>query len=65
METEKDLIAFGVPYLANPDLPERLRQAAHLNPPDQNTFYGGDEKGYTDYPPPGRGWRVGLMMSVM
>jgi N-ethylmaleimide reductase len=47
---EADLIAFGVPYLANPDLPERLRQGAPLNPPEQETFYGGDEKGYTDYP---------------
>ncbi len=46
---EADLIAFGVPYLANPDLPERLRQDAPLNPPDMDTFYGGDEKGYTDY----------------
>lgn len=39
----------GVPYLANPDLPERLRQDAPLNPPDMDTSYGGDERGYTDY----------------
>ncbi|MBS7792410.1 alkene reductase [Roseococcus sp. SDR] len=45
-----DLIAFGVPYLANPDLPERLAQGAALNTPDQATFYGGGAKGYTDYP---------------
>lgn len=46
---EADLIAFGVPYLANPDLPERLQADAPLNPPDLDTFYGGDETGYTDY----------------
>ncbi|ATX82608.1 N-ethylmaleimide reductase [Mariprofundus ferrinatatus] len=45
-----DLIAFGVPFLANPDLPERFRRNAPLNEADQTTFYGGDEHGYTDYP---------------
>jgi N-ethylmaleimide reductase len=45
-----DAVAFGVPYLANPDLPERLRKGAALNKPDYSTFYGGDERGYTDYP---------------
>lgn len=45
-----DLIAFGVPFLANPDLPERFRIDAPLNEADQTTFYGGDEHGYTDYP---------------
>ncbi|NMO15425.1 alkene reductase [Pyxidicoccus fallax] len=45
-----DLVAFGVPFLANPDLPERLRQGAPLNTPDKATFYGGDARGYTDYP---------------
>jgi N-ethylmaleimide reductase len=45
-----DLVAFGVPYLANPDLPERLRAGAPLNAPDPTTFYGGDERGYLDYP---------------
>jgi len=45
-----DLIAFGVPFLANPDLPERFRINAPLNEVDQTTFYGGDEHGYTDYP---------------
>ena len=45
-----DLVAFGVPFLANPDLPERFRQKRPLNEADQGTFYGGDEKGYTDYP---------------
>jgi len=45
-----DLIAFGKPFLANPDLVERLKRAAPLNTPDQATFYGGGAKGYTDYP---------------
>jgi len=45
-----DLVAFGVPFLANPDLPERFRRDAPLNEADQSTFYGGDEHGYTDYP---------------
>jgi N-ethylmaleimide reductase len=49
-EGHADLVAFGVPFLANPDLPERFRQKKSLNKVDQNTFYGGDEKGYTDYP---------------
>jgi len=45
-----DMIAFGQLYIANPDLVERFAQGAPLNEPDQATFYGGDEKGYTDYP---------------
>jgi len=45
-----DLVAYGVLYLANPDLPERFKQDAALNEADQTTFYGGDERGYTDYP---------------
>ena len=45
-----DAIAYGAIYIANPDLVERLRQDAALNTPDQATFYGGDAKGYTDYP---------------
>jgi N-ethylmaleimide reductase len=45
-----DLVAFGVPYLANPDLPERLRDGTPLNAPDPTTFYGGDARGYLDYP---------------
>jgi N-ethylmaleimide reductase len=45
-----DLVAFGRPYIANPDLVERLRQDAPLNTPDKATFYGGGAKGYTDYP---------------
>jgi N-ethylmaleimide reductase len=45
-----DLIAFGRKFLANPDLPERLRLPAPLNPDDPTTYYGGGAKGYTDYP---------------
>ncbi|MBY5982844.1 alkene reductase [Halomonas sp. DP5Y7-2] len=45
-----DLVTFGRPFIANPDLPERFRRHAPLNEPDYDTFYGGDETGYTDYP---------------
>jgi N-ethylmaleimide reductase len=45
-----DLIAFGRKFLANPDLPERFRLRAPLNPDDPTTYYGGGAKGYTDYP---------------
>ena len=45
-----DAIAFGRPFIANPDLVERLRTGAPLAKPDQTTFYGGDAHGYTDYP---------------
>ena len=45
-----DLVAFGRLFIANPDLPRRLRKGAPLNTPDRSTFYGGNEKGYTDYP---------------
>jgi 2,4-dienoyl-CoA reductase-like NADH-dependent reductase (Old Yellow Enzyme family) len=47
---EADAVAFGVLFLANPDLPERFRQNAPLNAPDQSTFYIPGTKGYTDYP---------------
>ncbi|MEY4749420.1 MAG: hypothetical protein RIQ60_1634 [Pseudomonadota bacterium] len=47
---QADLIAFGRPFLANPDLVERLRRKAELNAPDFSTFYTPGEKGYTDYP---------------
>ena len=47
---EADLIAFGKPFIANPDLVERLKRGASLNVPDKATFYGGGAKGYTDYP---------------
>ena len=45
-----DLVAFGRAFIANPDLVERLRTGAGLNEPDEATFYGGAEHGYTDYP---------------
>ncbi len=44
------LIAFGRPFIANPDLVERLRRSAPLNTPDRAPFYGGDEHGYADSP---------------
>jgi len=46
----RDLIAFGKPFISNPDLVERLKQGAPLNAFDKATFYGGGAKGYTDYP---------------
>ena len=49
-EKRADLIAFGKLFISNPDLVERLRRDAPLNPFDQTTFYGGDARGYTDYP---------------
>ncbi|MDJ0970714.1 MAG: alkene reductase [Kiloniellales bacterium] len=45
-----DAVAFGSLFLANPDLPERFRRDAALNTPIRETFYGGDGRGYTDYP---------------
>jgi N-ethylmaleimide reductase len=50
VEGRADLIAFGRPFLANPDLVERLRLNAKLNTPDMATFYLPGPKGYTDYP---------------
>ncbi len=47
---DADLIAFGRPMLANPDLVERMRRGAALNPPDMATFYTPGPAGYTDYP---------------
>jgi len=47
---DADLVAFGTLFLANPDLPERFAHDAPLNTPDPATFYGGDARGYTDYP---------------
>ena len=44
-----DLVAFGKPFIANPDLVERFKQNANLNSADPSTFYGGGAKGYTDY----------------
>jgi N-ethylmaleimide reductase len=45
-----DLVAFGKPFIANPDLVRRLREGAPLNEPRRETFYGGGAAGYTDYP---------------
>jgi N-ethylmaleimide reductase len=45
-----DVVAYGRRFLANPDLPRRLERGAVLNAPDQDTFYGGGERGYIDYP---------------
>ncbi len=45
-----DLVAFGIPFLANPDLVRRYREDLPLNAPDPSTFYQGGETGYTDYP---------------
>lgn len=47
---DADLVSFGVPFIANPDLVERFKTDAALNAPDQETFYTPGEKGYTDYP---------------
>ena len=45
-----DAVAFGKDFLANPDLPERLRTGAALNPPNPETFYASGAEGYVDYP---------------
>jgi N-ethylmaleimide reductase len=47
---DADLVAFGVPFIANPDLVARFKAGGALNAPDQATFYGGGEQGYLDYP---------------
>lgn len=49
-EKRADLVAFGRPFISNPDLVERLRRNAPLSPLDRATLYGGGAKGYTDYP---------------
>ncbi|BFM19457.1 alkene reductase [Gilvimarinus japonicus] len=49
-EGKADAVAFGVKFIANPDLPERFAQNASLNEPDPSTFHGGSAAGYTDYP---------------
>lgn len=45
-----DAVAFGKPYIANPDSPTRLDQNRALNEQDPSRVHGGDERGYTDYP---------------
>ncbi len=47
---DADLVAFGRHFIANPDLPERIRNGWPLNPYDRPTFFGGTEVGYIDYP---------------
>ena len=49
-EHKLDAVAFGVPFLANPDLPSRIKAGAPLNAADPATFYTPGSKGYTDYP---------------
>ncbi len=49
-EHRADAIAFGRLFIANPDLPQRLRSGAAMNRYDRSSFYGGSERGYTDYP---------------
>ena len=47
---DADAVAFGVLFIANPDLPERFRRGVSLNEADPSTFYSPGPKGYTDYP---------------
>ena len=49
-EGKADAVAFGIPFIANPDLPARLQQDAPLNEPQAQTFYGQGPVGYIDYP---------------
>jgi N-ethylmaleimide reductase len=49
-EGHADAIAFGRIFISNPDLPRRLREGLPLTPYNRETFYGGEEAGYTDYP---------------
>ncbi len=49
-DTQLDVVAFGVPFLANPDLVERFKADAQLNEPKPESFYMGGAEGYTDYP---------------
>jgi N-ethylmaleimide reductase len=47
---DADLVAFGRHFISNPDLPDRLRRGLALTRYDRSTFYGGNARGYTDYP---------------
>jgi N-ethylmaleimide reductase len=49
-EGDADVVVFGRYFIANPDLPKRVELGLPLNPYDRTTFYGGDHRGYTDYP---------------
>jgi N-ethylmaleimide reductase len=46
-----ELVSFGRLFISNPDLPKRFHEGVLLNDYDESTFYGGDDHGYTDYPP--------------
>jgi 2,4-dienoyl-CoA reductase-like NADH-dependent reductase (Old Yellow Enzyme family) len=48
---EADAVAFGKPFIANPDLPKRFADNAPLNAPEPQTFYSHGTEGYVDYPP--------------
>lgn len=50
LSDKAELVSFGIPYIANPDLQKRFADNAELNVANQETFYGGNEEGYTDYP---------------
>jgi len=50
LEGQADAAAFGQQFIANPDLVRRFDEGLPLNPPQPETFYGGDYRGYTDYP---------------
>jgi N-ethylmaleimide reductase len=54
LDAGADIVAFGRSFIANPDLPARLKQGGPFNEPDRATFYGGGAHGYTDYPVLGR-----------
>ena len=45
-----DAVTFGRPFIANPDLPHRMKLDSEMNEPDPDTFYGGGAEGYIDYP---------------
>ncbi|HYW06522.1 MAG TPA: hypothetical protein VE913_06185, partial [Longimicrobium sp.] len=47
---DADMVAYGIPFIANPDLVRRLQLGAPLSSADRATFYGGNEHGYIDYP---------------
>jgi len=49
-EGKADAVAFGMDYIANPDLVRRLREDAPFNEVNRDTLYGGGAEGYTDYP---------------
>lgn len=50
VKDDKTLISYGRFWIFNPDLPDRLEKGLTLNKYDRDTFFGRDEKGYTDYP---------------